>query len=91
MKELKMKFRFSFSQTDDSGDDFVTIYDGPNNQSPQIVKLSGNLEIFSTISSTGNYLFVNFTSDWLIDLDSTGFIATIFYGNLYFISIFFKF
>ena len=56
----------------------MTIYDGLNDQSNQIAKLSGNLESFS-ISSTGNSFFVKFESD-----DSqqyTGFLATIHYGN----------
>ena len=58
--------------------DFLVIYDGPNDQSTQIAKMSGNLGSFS-ISSTGNSLFVKFESD--DDDGSTGFFATIHYGN----------
>ena len=57
------------------------MYDGPNDQSPQIAKLSGDLEIFS-ISSSGNSLFVKFKSNYYDD-GSTGFLATIHYGNPY--------
>ena len=60
--------------------DPLSIYDGSNDQSTQIAKLSGNLGSFS-ISSTGNSLFVKFESD-----DSgqyTGFLATIQYGKPY--------
>ena len=59
--------------------DYLEIYDGPNDQSPQIAKLSGDLEIFS-ISSSGNSLFVKFKSTGYDD-GSTGFLATIDYGN----------
>ena len=61
--------------------DYLEIYDGPNDQSPQIAKLSGDLEIFS-ISSSGNSLFVKFKSNHNDD-GSTGFLATIHYGNPY--------
>ena len=61
--------------------DYLEIYDGPNDQSPQIAKLSGDLEIFS-ISSSGNSLFVKFKSTGYDD-GSTGFLATIHYGNPY--------
>ena len=73
----KYKFGFSVSQTE-TNYDFVTIYDGPNDQSTQIEKLSGNLGSFS-ISSTGNTLFVKFESDSVVSSD--GFFATIHYGN----------
>ena len=59
--------------------DPLTIYDGPNDQSTQIAKLSGNLASFS-ISSSGNSLFVKFESDHH-PYGSTGFLATIHYGN----------
>ena len=58
--------------------DVVTIYDGPNDQSTQIEKLSGNLGSFD-ISSTGNSLFVKFESDSYYN--DAGFLATIKYGN----------
>ena len=74
-----MKLRFSVSQTE-SGYDFVTIYDGSNEQSTQIEKLSGNLGSFD-ISSTGNSLFVKFESDNIISKD--GFLAALYYGNIY--------
>ena len=61
--------------------DYLEIYDGPNDQSPQIAKLSGDLEIFS-ISSSGNSLFVKFKSDSYFYLEP-GFLATIHYGNPY--------
>ena len=60
--------------------DFVTIYDGSNDQSTQIAKLSGNLGSFS-ISSTGNSLFVKFESNG--GGQQYGFFATIHYGNPY--------
>ena len=57
----KYKIISFFSQTENDYD-FVTIYDGSNDQSTQIEKLSGNLGSFS-ISSTGNSMFVKFKSD----------------------------
>ena len=76
---------FPFSQTQEpyswgEDADFLIIYDGPNGQLTQIAKLSGNLGSFR-ISSTGNSLFVKFSSDeyW----QYTGFLATIHYGNPY--------
>ena len=75
----KYKFKFSFSQTE-SNWDVVTIYDGSNDQSTQIEKLSGNLGSFN-ISSTGKSLFVKFKSDAFVTED--GFHATIHYGNPY--------
>ena len=60
--------------------DPLTIYDGTNEQSPQIVKLSGILGSFS-ISSSRNSLFVKFESD--SRNYETGFLATIQYGNPY--------
>ena len=73
-----MKLRFSVLQTQ-SGYDFVTIYDGSNEESNQIQKLFGNLGSFS-IKSTGNSLFVKFESDFSGQF--TGFLATIHYGNI---------
>ena len=75
----KYKIIFSISQTE-SNYDFVTIYDGSNDQSPQIEKLSGDKGSFS-ISSTVNSLFVKFESDNSDPRD--GFLATIHYGNPY--------
>ena len=75
----KYEFWFSVSQTE-SNFDFVTIYDGPNDQSTQIEKLSGNLGSFG-ISSAGNSLFVKFESD--ASEQYGGFFATIHYGNPY--------
>ena len=71
--------RFGFGFGDTFGDP-LTIYDGPNDQSTQIAKLSGNLGSFS-ISSSGNSLFVKFQSDFAIQY--TGFLAAIHYGNPY--------
>ena len=59
----------------------VDIFDGENDQSTHILKLFGNLGSFG-ISSTGNSLFVKFESDHYDD-GSTGFLATIHYGNPY--------
>ena len=78
-----MNFIFSFSQTEEPSNygymaDFLVIYDGPNDQSTQIAKLSGNLGSFS-ISSNGNSLFVKFKSDCCYNY--AGFLATIHYGN----------
>ena len=58
--------------------DPLIIYDGSNEQSTQIVKLSGNKGNFH-ISSTGNSLFVKFESDNYGQY--TGFLATIQYGK----------
>ena len=58
--------------------DPLTIYDGPNEQSNQIEKLSGELGSFGT-SSTGNSLFVKFQSEDVVN--DVGFLATIHYGN----------
>ena len=60
--------------------DYVTFYDGPNDQSTQIAKLSGNLSSLS-FSSTGTSLFVKFESGCCQQY--TGFLATIHYGNSY--------
>ena len=57
------------------------IYDGPNEQSTQIDKLTGNLGSF-VLSSTGNSLFVKFKSDGSGGFH--GFIATVHYSNSYF-------
>ena len=65
-------------------DDFVTIYDGPNDQSTQLEKLRGSLGSFN-ITSNGNSLFVKLESD--DDSHSNfGFFATIHHGNQYLIS-----
>ena len=61
--------------------DFLVIYDGSNDQSTQIEKLSGNLGSFD-ISSSGNSLFVKFVSD--SGVSEGGFLASIHYGNPYF-------
>ena len=76
----KWEFIFSLLQTENNYD-FVTIYDGPNDQSTQIEKLSGNLGSFD-ISSTGNSLFVKFESYGSL-VSNDGFFATIHYGNPY--------
>ena len=85
IQTINIQLIFPFLQTQEPFDwtdtDFLTIYDGPNDQSTQIAKLSGNLGSFS-ISSTGNFLFVKFLSDGL-DYESTGFLANIHYGNTY--------
>ena len=83
-----MKFIFSFLQTETpyastSGIyhyDPLTLFDGSNDQSTQIDKLSGNLGSFG-ISSSGNFLFLKFESN---DINVyTVFLATIHYGNTY--------
>ena len=67
-------------------DDFVTIYDGPNDQSTQLEKLRGSLGSFN-ITSNGNSLFVKLESDSEIrSSEYYGFLATIHYGNQYLIS-----
>ena len=76
---VNMKSRLTVLQTE-IGYDFVTIYDGSNDQSTQIEKLSGNLGSFN-ISSTGNSLFVKFESDYWGTY--AGFLATIHYGSPY--------
>ena len=58
--------------------DIVTIYDGSNDQSIEIEKLSGYLGSFG-ISSTGNSLYVRFEST--PEIQGSGFHATIHYGN----------
>ena len=81
---MKIKHQISPFQTQFFYDS-VTIYDGPNDQSNQIEKLSGNLEIWKngifSISSTGNSIFVKFESD--NSGQYKGFRASIQYGNLY--------
>ena len=77
----KYKIILYFSQTGTSYD-FVTIYDGPNDQSTQKAKLSGNLGSF-IISSTGNSMFVKFESDHNHNHNYAGFLATIQYSNSY--------
>ena len=60
--------------------DYLTIYDGSNDQSSQIAKLSGNIRSYS-LSSTDNSLFVKFEAD---DEDNIygGFFVTFHYGIL---------
>ena len=58
--------------------DSVTIYDGSNDESTQIAKLSGYLESFG-ISSTGNSFFVKFESG--VSGEYPGFLAEIHYGK----------
>ena len=90
LKLIRMLIYFCYFQTEDiEYDDYLdgkpgdtlTIYDGPNEQSTQIAKLSGNQGSFS-ISSTGYSLFVKFQSDSYFNYG--GFLATIHYGNSYF-------
>ena len=57
--------------------DYVTIYDGSNDQSTEIAKLTGNLGKKS-ISSTGTSLFVKLKSNGFKSVDR--FLATIHYG-----------
>ena len=59
-------------------EDYLEIFDGQNDQSPQIEKLTGNLGSFG-ISSTGNSLFVKFESAG--SGEYTGFLAEIHYGK----------
>ena len=59
------------------GYDFLTIYDGENDQANQIGQLSGNIGHF-VILSTGCYLFVKFESDESYSYD--GFFTTIHFG-----------
>ena len=69
-----------FLQTQTNAD-FITIYDGSNDEAIEIAKLSGNLDSFE-MSSTKNSIFVKFESDESGFWDqNTGFIATIYYGN----------
>ena len=67
-----------FSYYDIEHGDSLTIYDGSDDQSTQIEKLSGDLESFG-ISSIGNSLFVIFESSYYINYK--GFFARIQYGN----------
>ena len=81
---LNIYFIFPFSQIQQIygiDTEFLIIYDGPNDQSTQIENLNGNLGSFD-ISSSGNSLFVKFKSNHHND-GSTGFLATIHYGNSY--------
>ena len=71
--------KLTFPQTEDVYD-IVRIYDGSNDQSTQIEKLSGDLASFG-ISSTGNSLFVKFESNYANNF--AGFNAIIHYGNQY--------
>ena len=59
----------------DSYDDYVRIYDGIDDNAPQLASMSGrSLPSSNTFTSTGGALFVKFTSDSYDD-GSTGFIA----------------
>ena len=69
--------RFSVSQIYNNKD-FVTIYDGSNDHSSPIARLSGNMGSFS-ITSTGNSLFVKFRSSCH---SKDGFFTTIHHGIL---------
>ena len=73
-----MQDYFFILQTENGNYDVVTIYDGSNDQSTQIEKLSGNLGTFN-ITSTGNFLFVKFETDTFTS--KKGFHAIIHYGN----------
>ena len=65
-------------------DDFLAIYDGSNDPSTQIEKLSGGDLGSFNISSTGNSLFVTLQSDEFDFISNGhGFFATIYYGNSY--------
>ena len=68
---------FHTSQTQKNYD-FLTIYDGANDYSNQIKKLSGNVRQFG-ISSNGNAMFLKFVTD-SYDIYN-GFLATFYYGN----------
>ena len=59
--------------------DILSIYDGTSDQAPLIEKLSGNLESFSIIMSTGSSLFIRFQSDTGTEFE--GFLIAINYGN----------
>ena len=58
--------------------DPLIIYDGSNDQSTEIEKLSGNLGSFG-VSGTGNSLFIKFESNFYDNY--AGFFATIHNGN----------
>ena len=62
--------------------DYLELYDGLNDEGIRITKLSGNLGKFN-ISSPGSDLYVYFKSNNYDD-GSTGFLASIHYGNTYF-------
>ena len=66
IQTINIQLIFPFLQTQEPFDwtdtDFLTIYDGPNDQSTQIETLSGNLGSFG-ISSYGNSFYVIFESD----------------------------
>ena len=59
--------------------DFLTLYDGANDYSDIIEKLSGNLGSFGR-SSSGNAMFVKFESDGYFS--DKGFLATFNYGKI---------
>ena len=79
---INKKYNFPILQTEI--DDPLTIYDGPNDKSTLIAKLSGYLGSF-IVSSTGNSLFVKFESSLYHNYKGNynGFLATIHYGNPY--------
>ena len=67
---------FHTSQTKDK--DFLTIYDGANDESNEIESLTGNLRSFG-VSSSGNVMYIRFESNgWIHD---NGFLATFYYGT----------
>ena len=68
---------FDTSQTIEDKD-FLTLYDGVNDDSNVIKKLSGNLRNFG-MSSSGNVLYIKFESDG--HNNDNGFLATFYYGT----------
>ena len=67
---------FHTSQTKDK--DFLTIYDGANDESNEIESLTGNLRSFG-VSSSGNALYITFSANWYDR--GYGFLAKEYHGN----------
>ena len=74
-----MLFALFHTLQTEKGWDFLTIYDGANDYSDIIEKLSGNLGSFGR-SSSGNAMFVKFESD--VAISDKGFLATFNYGKI---------
>ena len=61
--------------------DFVSIYDGPNDKWTRIEELNGYIHSSFDILSTRNSLFVKLESDEEYVQTHSGFLATIHYSN----------
>ncbi|MEQ9353308.1 MAG: CUB domain-containing protein [Vicingaceae bacterium] len=64
---LSIDLNFNRFETQ-SVSDFITVYDGSSNSAPSLGTFSGQASI-STLSSTGGSLFIEFTTDGILELN----------------------